>query len=178
MRVLNRLLALLLAVGVVFAAAVGVTEVIAQRAHHRPVLLNWPGIYHWAAHTTWGAAPVVMLSAGLVAAGLLLLIAQLKPRRPARLPIAAANPATDAAITRGGLAHTLRRAVTGIEGVSHAHVTVRRRRARISVTSRAIGDTDKSTLRTSLTETARRQLDALRLSRPPVLSVRVSTRER
>jgi hypothetical protein len=155
-----------------------VTEVIAQRAGHRPVLLDWPGVYRWAAHTTWGAAPVVLLSIGLGAAGLLLLTAQLKPRRPTRLPIATDDPATDAAITRAGLAHTLRRAVTGIDGVSRAHVTVRRHRARISVTSRAAGNNGESALRTSLTETARRQLDALHLMHPPVLSVRITTRER
>ncbi|MFI6244414.1 DUF6286 domain-containing protein [Micromonospora sp. NPDC050795] len=178
MRVLNRLLALLLAVGVVLAATVGVIEVIAQRAHHRPVLLNWPGVYDWAARTSWGAAPVLLLSVGLVAVGLLLLIAQLTPRRPARLPIAAVNVATDAAITRRGLAHTLRRTVTGIDGVSHAHVTVRRHRARVSATTRATGDSDTSSLRATLTEAARQQLDALHLSRPPTLSVRVTTRER
>jgi hypothetical protein len=178
MRILNRLLALLLAIGIVFAAAVGAIEVVAQRSHHRPVLLDWPAIYRWAAHTTWGAAPVVLLSIGLAVAGLLLLAAQLKPRRPARLPIAAADPATDTAITRGGLAHALRRAVTGLDGVSGARVTVRRHRARISVTSRGGGETDRTVLRTNVAETARRQLDALHLSRPPRLSVRLTTRER
>ncbi|MEV8510167.1 DUF6286 domain-containing protein [Actinoplanes sp. NPDC051475] len=177
MKVLNRLLAPLLALGFLFAAAVGVIEVIAHRTGHRPVLLNWPGVYHWAAHTSWGAAPVRLLSVGLVVAGLLLLIAQLTPRRPARLPITTTNPATDTAITRRGLAHSLRRAVTGIDGVSHAHVTVRRRRARINATTRA-GESDTGTLRTTLTETARRQLDALHLSHPPTLAVRVTTGER
>ncbi|MFI7545827.1 DUF6286 domain-containing protein [Actinoplanes sp. NPDC049599] len=178
MRVLNRLLVLLLAVGVVFAATVGVIEVIAQRTQHRPVLLDWPGVHHWAARTSWGAAPVVLLSVGLVGAGLLLLIAQLKPRRPARLPIAAAGTDTDAAITRGGLAHSLRRAVTGIDGVSEVQVTVRRHRARVRATTRAAGAAGLGALRTTLTETARRQLDALHLSHPPTLSVRVTTRER
>lgn len=178
MRILNRLLALLLAVGIVFGAVVGVIEVIAQRAHHRPVLLDWPGLYHSAAHTSWGAAPVLLLSIGLVIAGLLLLIAQLKPRRPNRLPIAAANPATDAAITRGGLAHCLRRAVTGVDGVSQAHVTVRRHRVRVSAVTRVADDADAGALRSALTEAARLQLDALHLSHPPALSVRVTTRER
>ncbi|MFI7599382.1 DUF6286 domain-containing protein [Actinoplanes sp. NPDC049681] len=178
MRVLNRLLALLLAVGVIFAATVGVIEVIAQRAHHDPVLLNWPGVYQWGTRTSWGAASVRLLSIALIVTGLLLLIAQLKPRRPARLPIAAANPATDAAITRSGLAHSLRRAVTAIDGVSHADVTVRRHRARIRATTGAGGESGTGTLGTTLTETARRRLNALHLRRPPNLSVRVTTRER
>ncbi|MEV4467647.1 DUF6286 domain-containing protein [Micromonospora echinofusca] len=178
MRVLNRLLALLLAVAVVFAATVGVIEVIAQRAHHHPVLLDWPGVHHWAARTSWGAAPVLLLSIGLVIIGLLLLIAQLKPRRRTRLPIAAANPATDAAITRGGLAHNLRRTVTGIDGVGHAHVTVRRHHARVSATTRNATDSDRDKLRTTLTDAAQRQIAALHLNHPPTLSVRVTTRER
>jgi hypothetical protein len=177
-RLLNRLLALLLAVGVLVAATVGVIEVIAHRTHHRPVVLDWPGVYHWAARTSWGAAPVLLLSVGLVAVGLLLLIAQLTPQRPARLPITAVNVATDAAITRGGLALSLRRAVTGIDGVSHAHVTVRRHRARVSATTRFTGDSELGALRMTVTETARRRIEALQLIRSPTLSVQVTTRER
>lgn len=176
MKVANRLLALILAVGVILAAAIAVIEVTAQRVRHRPVVLNWPGAYDWATRTTWGAAPVLLISIALTVAGLLLLAAQLKPRRPDRLPIASADPATDAAITRGGLAHSLQRAVTDVDGVSQAHVTVRRRRTRIRVTTR--GDCDPSTLRTTLTGAAQRQLDALHLNHPPALSVRVTTRER
>jgi hypothetical protein len=178
MRVVNRLLALLLALGVIFAAAIGVIEVIAQRTHVHPVVLNWPGIYHWAAHTSWGAAPVRALSIGLVVVGLLLLVAQLKPRRPTRLPIAAGNPATDAAITRRGLAYSLRNAVTDIDGVNRAQVTVRRRRARIRATVRTTSVRNADTLRTTVTETAQRHLDSLQLIHPPKLSVRVATRER
>ncbi|WP_199517295.1 DUF6286 domain-containing protein [Nucisporomicrobium flavum] len=174
MRVLNRLFAFALAIGVVFAATVGVIEVIAQRAHRRPVLLDWPEVHSWATRTSWGAAPVLLLSIGLIVVGLLLLVAQLTPRRPARLPITAGNPATDAAITRGGLAHTLRRAVTDVDGVSRVHVRARRHRARISASTRA---TDIDAVRATLTETAQRQLDALHLSHPPTLSVRVTTRE-
>ncbi|MFI1991068.1 DUF6286 domain-containing protein [Actinoplanes sp. NPDC020271] len=177
MRIVNRLLALLLAAGAVLAASIAVIEVIAYRVHHPPVVLNWPGVYRWAARTTWGAAPVVLLSVVLVIAGLLLLVAQVKPRRPARLPIAAADPATDAAITRRGLAHSLQRAVTNVDGVGRAQVTVGRRRTRIRVTTRA-GGSGTGRLRTTLTDTARRQLDALHLIRPPTLSVQVTTRER
>jgi hypothetical protein len=176
MRVVNRLLALLLAVGVILAAAITVIEVVARRAHHRPVVLDWPGAHDWATRTTWGAAPVLLISIGLTATGLLLLAAQLKPRRPDRLPITSADPATDAAITRGGLAHSLRRAVSEVDGVGRARVTVRRRRTRLRVTTH--GDTDRSTLRTTLTGAAQRQLAALHLNHPPALSVRVTTRER
>jgi hypothetical protein len=176
MRVINRLLALLLAVGMILAAVIVEIEVIAHRTRHLPVVLDWPGAHDWATRTTWGAAPVMLISIGLAATGLLLLAAQLKPRRPDRLPITSADPATDAAITRGGLAHSLRRAVTDVDGVSRARVTVKRRRTRIRVTTRS--DADTSTLRTTLTGAAQRQLDALHLNRPPALSVRVTTRGR
>ncbi|KUL41252.1 DUF6286 domain-containing protein [Actinoplanes awajinensis] len=178
MRVVNRLLAVLLAIGVVLAAAVTVLEVSAQRANHRPLVLNWPGVYDWATRTTWGAAPVLLLSIGLTVTGVLLLATQLTPRRPDRLPISCSHPATDAAITRSGLARSLRRAVTEVDGVSQARVTVRRRRARIRVTARAGAASDTGALRTTLTEAARRQLDALGLTRPPALSVKVTAPER
>ena len=67
----------------------------------------------------------------------LILALELKPRRVTRLPLRSAHDATDAAVTRGGLAGTLRAAATGVDGISSAAVTVRRRRARVTATSAA-----------------------------------------
>ena len=64
---------------------------------------------------------------------------ELKPRRVTRLPLRSGDEATDAAVTRRGLAGTLRAAATGVDGISSAAVKVRRRRARVTAAAAARG---------------------------------------
>jgi len=75
----------------------------------------------------------------LIVVGALILAIELKPRRVTRLRLRAADDATDAALTRSGLAGTLRAAATGIDGITSAAVTVRRGRARVAAKSAARG---------------------------------------
>jgi hypothetical protein len=110
----------------------------------------------------------------LAAIGLALLIAQIRRRRPERLAVASDSDATDAAITRRGVANTVRHAIDDLDGVSGARVEVRRR---ITVNARTradqpMGEPDL------VAHTARSAVDALQLQRPPTVSVHVATRER
>jgi hypothetical protein len=105
-----------------------------ERQPARAALDHWD---RWAAETRWDALVVQVWSAVLVVVGALILALELKPRRVTRLPLRSAHDATDAAVTRGGLAGTLRAAATGVDGISSAAVTVRRRRARVTATSAA-----------------------------------------
>ena len=78
-------------------------------------------------------------SAILIVIGVLILALELKPRRVTRQRLRSGDEATDAALTRSGLAGTLRAAATGIDGITSAEVAVHRGRARVAARSAARG---------------------------------------
>ena len=89
------------------------------------------------------------------------------------------GPRPPVALTRRGLAGTLRAAATGVDGVSAAAVTVRRRRrARVSATAAARGRAATEALRQPVTQVLQDRLDGLDLRQPPRLKVRVYSRSR
>jgi hypothetical protein len=178
MRVLNRPLAFILAAALATVSIVMIIEVIAAAAHARPVVVHWPAWYHWASTTRWDALVIRVWSAILIAVGVLILAVELKPRRITRLPLRPADPATDAALTRSGLAGALRAAATSIDGITGAAVTVRRRRARVTAKSAARGRAAAGALKDPVTHAVRGRLDDLDLYRPPRLKVHVTSRSR
>jgi uncharacterized protein DUF6286 len=178
MRLLNRPLALILAVALAGASVILIIEVIAAAVHASPVVVHWTTWYHWAGTTRWNALVVRVWSAILIALGAVILAIELKPRRVTRLRLRTVDDATDAALTRSGLAGTLRAAATGIDGIAGAAVTVRRRRARVTAKSAARGRAAADALKQPVTQAVRSRLDALDLHRPPRLKVRVTRRSR
>ena len=178
MRLLNRPLAFILAAALAVAAIIVIIEVIAFAIKSGPLVIHWTTWYHWAGKTHWDALVVRVWSAILIVVGALILALELKPRRVTRLRLRSGDDATDAAVTRGGLAGTLRAAATGVDGISGATVVVRRRRARV--------DSDLGRPRPGRrwrAEAARHpgaagRLDDLDLRHPPRLTVRVTPRSR
>src|ERR1700689_1427831 len=114
MRVLNRPLAFIPAAALAIASLIVIIEVIAASAHHGPVVLRCTTWYRWAESTRWDARVVQVWSAILIVAGALILALELKPPRVTRLQLHAGHQATDAALSRGGLAGTQRAAATSI----------------------------------------------------------------
>jgi hypothetical protein len=178
MRLLNRPLALILAVALAGASVILIVEVIAFAVHASPVAVPWHTWYRWAEKTRWDALVIEIWAGILVVAGLILLAFELKPRRITRLPLHSAADATQVALTRSGLGRTLRAAATGIDGISSAAVTVRRRRARITATAAARGRPAAAALTEPLTQALHGRLDDLDLHRPPRLKVRIRPRSR
>ena len=178
MRVLNRPLAFILAAALIAGCVIIIAEVIGFAVHHSPLLVHWTTWYHWAHKTLWDAEVVRVWSAILIVIGALILAVELKPPRATRLPLRSGDDATDAAVTRRGVAGMLRSAATGVDGISSAAVKVRRRRARITAASAARGRTAATALTEPVTQAARSRLDALDLRHPPALTVRVVTRGR
>lgn len=178
MRLLNRPLAFVLAVALVAASVILIVEVIEFAVHSSPVIVHWPTWYHWAASTKWNAQAVRVWSVILIVIGVLILVLELKPPRVTRLRLRSDDAGTDAALTRRGLAGALRAAATGIDGISGAAVTVRRRRAHVVAKSAARGRAAAGALKQPVTEAVSGRLDALGLQHPPRLTVRVSTRSR
>jgi hypothetical protein len=178
MRLANRPLALILAAALIAASVVVIAEVIGLAAHRSPLLVPWSTWYHWARETRWDAFVVRVWSAILIAVGALVLILELKPRRVTRLPLQSGDDATDAAVTRRGLAGMLRAAATGVDGISSAAVKVRRRRARVTAASAARGRPAATALTEPVTQALRSRLDSLDLRHPPRLKVHVVPRGR
>ena len=123
MRVINRPLALVLAAALVVASVIVIIEVIAFAVHAGQVVVHWPAWYRWAARTSWNALVIKVWSVILIIAGAIVLAFELKPRRVTRLKLRSDDKATDAAMTRQGLAGTLRAAALDIDGISKAAVT-------------------------------------------------------
>jgi hypothetical protein len=178
MRLLNRPLAFILAVALAAASIILIIEVIVFATHARAAVVPWPTWYHWAEATRWDRLVVRVWSAILIAIGALLLALELKPRRVTRLSLHSGDDATDAALTRSGLAGTLRGAATSIDGITSATVSVRRRRAWVSAKSAARGRAAAGALKDPITQAARTRLEDLNLDRPPRLKVRVHPRRR
>ena len=177
MRLVNRPLAGILAAALAAAAVLVIIEVIAVAAHHGgPLVVPWTTWYRWASRTRWNQLVIQIWSAILIVIGAAVLALELKPPRVTRLSLRSQHDATDAAVTRRGLAKTLRAAATGIDGISAAVVTVGRRRARVTATAAARGRTAAEALREPVVQALQERLDGMGLRHPPSLTVRVNTR--
>jgi hypothetical protein len=176
MRVVNRPLAFILAAALATAAVLLIVEVIGVAAHHSPLVVPWTTWYRWAGRTRWDQLVIQLWCGILIAIGVVILVLELKPARVTRLSLRSRHDATSAAVTRRGVAKTLRSAATGIDGISSAAVSVGRRRARVTATSAARGAVAAEALRQPVTQMLQDRLDALGLRHPPTLSVRVTAR--
>jgi len=176
MRLLNRPLAFILAVALAAASVILIVEVIEFAVGSGPAIVHWTTWYHWAHTTRWDALVIRVWSAILIVIGVLVLALELKPRRITRLRLRSGDQATDAAVTRSGLAGTLRAAATGVDGISSADVTVRRRRARVAARSAARGGAAADRLKQPVIQAVGDCVAALDLQHPPRLKVRVHIR--
>ena len=178
MRLVNRPLAFILAVAVIAVCVVAIAEVIGFFVHRSPLLVHWTTWYHWAGVTRWNAAVVRVWSAILIAVGVLILAAELKPRRATRLPLREAAQATDSAVTRRGLARILKAEAAGVDGINGASGRIRRHRARVTAVSGARGRVAASALTEPLTQALDARIDSIQMRHAPRLSVRVVPRGR
>jgi hypothetical protein len=123
---------------VITAGVLLIIEVIAGRVSNRPAVMGWQPACDWARRTTWNAGSIRVTCAVLILAGLVLLIAELKPARVSRLaadPGQAGAAGIDTACTRRGLAAAIRSAATGVDGIRGASVKVKRRKITITATT-------------------------------------------
>jgi hypothetical protein len=178
MRVINRPLALILAAALIAVSVIVIADVIAFAVHVSPIVAHWPAWYGWAGRTHWNALVIKVWSVVLIIVGTIVLAFELKPRRVTRLKLRSDEKATDAAMTRKGLAGTLRAAALDIDGITGAAVTIRRRRARVAATSAARGRGAAGALQEPVVASVRRNLEDLKMLHPPRLTVRVVPRSR
>jgi len=178
MRIANRLLAFLAAVALAVVGVITVVEVIAERGFKSgPELVNWRRMLRWGQHNTWQALSVEIICGAIALIGLVLLLLQLRPRRPSRISLRAGDQ-NAVALTRRGLATTVRSAVLDVEGISAAKVIVRRTGISITAGTAAATQAEADSYTRPVRDAADEQLTALQLVHRPRTRVRVHPRRR
>lgn len=178
MRIANRLLAFVVALALLALGVIVIIEVISARSGASPVVIGWHSILSWGQRNTWKATSVELACVISAVFGLVLLLPQLRRRRPTRLTVKAGGGATDAALTRKGVVVTVRGAVADVEGVSSSQVKVSHRRIRVAATSSATTSETADSLRSQVKDAAQRAVDELKLTANRRLRVTVATRKK
>lgn len=171
MRVVNRVLAAVLALGLLVGGLLVAVEIVVAGFDRRPWVLPHDQWYVSARQRAWESAPPRWIFIGLAAAGLLLLLSQLVRRRPTALPLGPGAVPTE--ISRRSLERALVRETSGIDGVAAARAKVSEDRAEVVATSkrRQTGD-----LQPRIVQVLDGRLRALGLARPPAVRVKVHGR--
>ncbi len=168
-RVLCAVLALLLLVGGLVVAA----EIVLAGIGRGPWLVPYADWRRWAATTAWSERSARLVFAGLVLAGLALLMLELWRRRPSSLPLVPVAGGVAADIDRRDVERWLVDRVDRIEGVTQAQADVGAKVVRVRAGSVG-GDIRAIEQRTR--ETLARDLEELALARPLQVKVDVQSR--
>ena len=174
MRIANRLLAFIVAAAIVVVGVVVIVEVIAARSGAAPVIIGWHFILYWGQRNTWKATSVELACAIIAVIGLLLLLPQLRRRRPTRVSVDSGDSSTDAAVTRTGIVVTVRGAVGDVEGISSSRVKVSHRSIQVDASSSAATDDTAGSSVSAVKAAAQQVIDDLKLTSPRRLKVNVS----
>jgi len=175
LRVLNRLLAVILGLGL-FALGIVVPLEILKAAFHRK--REWLPYDHWTRllrHNIWTAGGLRAIFALLVLLGLVLLYLQLRPRKPGLIPLETTTEGVDVGTTRRSLQSAIKSAATDVDGVDSASVHVGKRQAMVVAYTPLI---DASALEPQISERAHDRLGQLRLERPPRVVVKVRQKDK
>ncbi len=175
MRILLRVLSPLLGLAVAALGGSIALEVVWAwlRPADVPLLLPWPGWQTALQGWTWNTTPVRLLGAGLVVAGVLLIVLALRAgRREVRLT----NPAPEITVTTSprSLARLVGHQVREIDHVASASVTATPHKVTVRAASRQPADTATP----DIAETVRTLLSELPLTPTPRVSVAVRRTEK
>lgn len=120
MRTVNRLLATVLAFGLIAASLLAVVEVGFAALGLAPWVVPYESWLATARSSAYGDRPVLSVAILLVAVGLILLVLQLLPRRPLRLPLLPKHDGVEPRIERKSLELAAARAAREVDGVEKA----------------------------------------------------------
>ena len=171
MRIANRVVAAVLALGLLVGGVLVAVEIVVAGFDRRPWVLPHDDWYESARERTWESAPARWIFIGLIAAGLVLLLMQLARRRPTALALTPGAIPTD--LSRRSLEKALVREATRVDGVSAAKAKVREDRADVVASSNRRQTAD---LEPAVTSALDRRMGALGLARPPTVRVKVQGR--
>jgi hypothetical protein len=170
-RIANRVVAAVLALGLLVGGLLVAVEIVVAGFDRRPWVLPHDRWYVSARTRTWDSAPPRWIFIGLVVAGLILLFLQFARRRPTALDLTPG--AVPADLGRRSLERSLAREASRVDGITAARAKVGHDRADVVASSsrRQTGD-----LQPAVTKALDRRLGSLGLARPPAVRVKVQGR--
>lgn len=175
MRVLDRVLAVVLAALLFVAGALTVLEVAWAAIGKRGQLLA--PYETWADYLrthTWSSGPVVAGCVVVALVGLVLLLEELKPRRPGLLAVHSDDETLTVGLARRSLSRGLATAAADVDGISEASAIIGKRRAAITAVSAL---RDVTGLQQHVQDQMQAWIDGLNLVSPPRLTVTVKQKE-
>lgn len=170
MNILNRLLAFVVGVALAGAAALAVAEIVVALLGFAPLVIPRSNWHQTMGSLRWDEGVLIAVAVGMVVVGIALVLAQLVPRRPRELSLAATDSAREAHIDRRGLQHRLRSVATEDPDVVDARVRIRRKaKVRADVLARS----DRGDAKRRLGDALSGQLASVGLQRPPRVAVQL-----
>jgi hypothetical protein len=176
MAVFDRLAAVLLGLALLVVGVLVPVEIVHAAVLSRTgeLLLPWQTLTRFFTGHDWSTSPVLAISILTAVIGLLLLLAELKRRRPGLLTLATDDENLTAGTTRRSVQRALAARAEDVDGISAASAKVRRGRASVAATT---GQREPGDLQTRLTEQLTGWLEDLGLVNAPRLRVRLTSRE-
>ncbi len=175
MRVLTRVVALALALALAVAGVLVAIEIVLAEVGKEPWVVPHDRWYQDARENAWSSPSVRVLFLVMALAGLVLLLLQVKKRRPLSLPMERRQGGHPVAVGRRSAERCLERSVTRVDGVATAKARLSESRARVTASSnrRLPGDLHKR-----VADTAEQRLSAMKLDPMPEVVVRLHHRGR
>lgn len=170
MRTFDRVLSVLLALLLTALGVLILIEVVRGLAGTDP-LLPYPQVADFFQERSWNSGLIITISAVLAGLGLLLVLAELKPRRATRITLTTDSEAVTADISRRSLARAVTSAATSTPGVSAASGKVKRRQVRVAATTPL---RDPGTLAQQARQRAEATMDSLAPLRPLPVRLRLT----
>jgi cell division protein FtsL len=170
-RIVNRVLAAVLALALLVGGLLAAVEIVVAGFDRRPWVVPHDQWYRSARARSWNSAPPRWIFIGLVVAGLALLLLQLARRRPTTLELTPA--AVPADLGRRSLERALRREASRVDGVAGAKVKVDGAKAEVVATTNR---RQTAELQPRVVEALDRRVGSLGLARPPAVRVKVHSR--
>lgn len=135
MRTVNRLIAAVLALGLIAAGLLTVAEVVLAALGLAPMVVPYESWLDTARGSSYGDRSVIAAAIALVALGLVLIVLQLLRRPPLSYSLLNKHDGVEAQIERGSLEQVAARAAGDVDGVQKARCRGTRSRLTVSATT-------------------------------------------
>jgi hypothetical protein len=172
----DRVVAVILGLVLLGLGALVTAEVIWSKGLERSghLVLPYESSSRYLHQHVWSSTEIRAISAGVAAVGLIVLLLELKRRRPGLLTMAGSTAGVVTGISRRSLGRALTRVAISTPGISDAKTRVRRRRATVRARSHL---RDPGDLQQQLYRELSESLESMQLTRLLRLRVGLSHRE-
>jgi hypothetical protein len=170
----TRVVAALLALGLLLGSLLAVVEIATAALDRDPVLVPHPEWADWLRTHSWNDWIVNALLVGLVVLGLLLLLLAFRRGKPASLALRSRTEGVDATASRRSVEKSLAAAASRTTGVAGASASVSRRTVRVD--ARTVTRSEPG-VREEVESAVRDRLESLRTERRMRTRVDLTTKD-